>query len=130
MPEVIPAAIQSLLREHIRTIAQLELLLKLHGQPQQEWSVEEAAKELYTAPSMTGPLLEALRASGLVERIESDGRRYRYAPKSEELAKTVDDLSQIYEQRRITIINLIYSAPIKNLQDFADAFRFRKKEGE
>ena len=31
-----------------------------------------------------------------------------------------------YQQRRVTIINLIYSNPVKTLQDFADAFRLKK----
>jgi DNA-binding IclR family transcriptional regulator len=126
----IPASVVSLLREHICSIAQLEILLKLHGEAGREWSVSEAAKDLYTAVSMTQPLLEALRSSGLLSRRDDAEARYRYEPKSPELAIAVDELAQLYQQRRITIINLIYSGPSKSLQNFADAFRIRDKEKE
>ena len=123
MPDEIPAPVLQFLADHIRSIAQLELLLMLHRERQRTWTIAEAAKELYTAVSMTEPLLESLRAIGLVSL---QGDRYQYDPKSKSLDGIVDDLSQLYQQRRVTIINLIYSAPVQKLQDFADAFRIRK----
>jgi hypothetical protein len=123
MPDEIPADIQRFLADNIRSIAQLELLLMLHRERQRTWTVADAARELYTAVSMTEPLLESLRAIGLVNL---QGDQYQYAPKSKQLDQTVGELSQLYQQRRVTIINLIYSAPVQKLQDFADAFRIRK----
>jgi hypothetical protein len=123
MPDDIPATIQQFLADHIRSIAQLELLLMLHRERQRTWTVADAAKELYTAVSMTEPLLESLRAIGLVSR---QGEYYQYAPKSKQLDQTVGELSLLYQQRRVTIVNLIYSAPVQKLQNFADAFRIRK----
>lgn len=128
MPDDIPAAVALLVGEHIRSIAQLELLLLMHARPESSWTIEQAAKELYTAASMTEPLLETLRSSGLVARSEEAERRYRYGPRSPEVAGAVDELAKLYHQRRVTIINLIYAAPVKNLQNFADAFRIRKNE--
>jgi DNA-binding IclR family transcriptional regulator len=130
MPDAISAAVHTLIREHICSIAQLELLLKLHGEAGSEWTVTEAAKELYTAVSMTQPLLEALRMGGLLSRRDDSEPLYRYEPKSTELGAAVCELSQLYQQRRITVINLIYSRPPQGLQDFADAFRIRDKEKE
>src|SRR5688500_6221667 len=66
MPDDIPAPVLQFLADHIRSIAQLELLLMLHRERQRTWTIADAAKELYTAVSMTEPLLESLRAIGLV----------------------------------------------------------------
>lgn len=121
----IPDKVEQFLADHIRSIAQLELLLMLHRERQRSWTVEETAKSLYTAVSMTEPLLESLRT---IRVVTFEDGRYQYAPSSKELDQTVGDLSQLYQQRRVTIINMIYSAPDQKLQNFADAFRFRKKE--
>jgi two-component SAPR family response regulator len=125
MPDQIPAPILQFLADNIRSIAQLELLLMLHQERDSTWTVPDAAKRLYTAVSMTEPLLETLRAIGLV--VFRDGH-YQYAPKSTEMDALIGELAQLYQERRVTIINLIYSAPMQKLQNFADAFRIRKQE--
>jgi len=130
MPDPLPATVRQFISEHIRSIAQLELLLLLSREREKTWSVQEAAKALYTADSMTEPLLESLRSIGLVVRSDDAEQRYSYAPKSPELERSVQDLAHEYQERRVTIINLIYSAPAEKLQDFADAFRIRKPKEE
>ena len=128
MPEAIPNTVHSLLQEHIQSIAQMEVLLRLREQPTVAENVPELSKKLYTPENMTLSLLEGLTASGLVKRVEGPGAHYQYSPNSPELAQAVDQLADLYRQRRVTIINLIYSHPVKNLQDFADAFCIRKPE--
>ena len=128
MPEAISNSVQILLREQIHSIAQLEALLRLREPPAAPESVPELSRTLYTPDSMTLSLLESLRACGLVERFDGSEPRYQYAPKSPELAQTIAELANLYQQRRVTIINLIYSNPVKKMQDFADAFRIRKPE--
>jgi hypothetical protein len=128
MPDAIPANVQNFITGHIRSIAQLELLLLQADKPARTLTVMEAAKELYTAEAMTLPLLESLRVIGLVSVDDSPEPRYAYAPKTTELAATVAQLAQAYRERRVTIINLIYSAPLEQLRNFSDAFRIRKQE--
>jgi hypothetical protein len=38
----------------------------------------------------------------------------------------IDQLAVLYQQRRFSLVQLIYARPIDKLQSFADAFRFRK----
>lgn len=123
MPDALPPNVRQFISEHIRSIAQLELLLMLRRNRDKAWSVEEAARQLYTAATMTQPLLESLRAIGLTSI--SSGT-YTYAPKSAEMEQVVGELDKLYQERRVTVINLIYSAPVEKLQNFADAFRIRK----
>jgi hypothetical protein len=128
MPDDIPPQVQQLLSDHIRSIAQLELLLLLRADRERKWTVDEAAHDLYTAATMTEPLLESLVMGGLLAASEGPPKRYQYWPKTPELDECVRDLAELYQQRRVTITNLIYSGPIQKLQNFADAFRIRKKE--
>jgi hypothetical protein len=129
MPSDLPGDVHQFLSEYIQSISQLELLLLLRGNAEKRWTVEDAAKELYTPVSMTLPMLESLRAIGLLSSGDS-GAWYQYAPKSEDLQKLVENLAQLYIERRVTIINTIYSGPLQKLQNFADAFRLRRKEEE
>jgi hypothetical protein len=39
----------------------------------------------------------------------------------------IDQLADLYQQRRVAVITQIYSRPVKNVQTFADAFRLRKE---
>jgi predicted transcriptional regulator len=128
MPDALSPDVQNFITGHIRSIAQLELLLFLADKPARTMTVKEAAKELYTAEGMTLPLLESLRAIGLVSVDAGPEPRYAYAPKTPELAAVVANLAQAYRERRVTIINLIYSAPLEQLRNFSDAFRIRKQE--
>lgn len=126
MPDAIPEHVHQLISEHIRSIAQLELLVMLRREPDKQWTVEQVAKTLYTAVSMTEPLLESLRAGGLLVATHTPELQYRYAPKTPEMERAIADLDRLYQERRVTIINLIYSAPTEKLRNFADAFRLRK----
>jgi hypothetical protein len=128
MQNDLPPDVRQFLSDYVQSISQLELLVLLQRDAEKFWSVEEAAKELYTPASMTEPLLESLRMNGLVSFGGETKRDYRYAPKSPALDKLVRDLVQLYAERRVTIINTIYSGPLQKLQNFADAFRIRNKE--
>jgi hypothetical protein len=130
MSDAIPANVHRFLKDNIQSISQLELLLLLFQHRQRAWSVSEAAKAQYTAEAMTQAALESLRRLGLVSSSGDPDPQYQYAPDSPELDQLVTELSQLYVERRVTIINLIYSSPLDKLQSFADAFRIRKKEGE
>ena len=67
-------------------------------------------------------------ASARLSRSDDQEPRYRYEPKSKELESAVDEVSKLYQQRRVTIINLIYSKPVDHVRSFADAFKFKKEE--
>lgn len=130
MSDALPIHVHQFLKANIQSIAQLELLLLLYGDRDKAWSVAGAAKNQYTAANMTHSALETLRSSGLVSLVEDSEPRYRYAPVSEKLDKLVGELAQLYSERRVSIVNAVYSSPLDTLQSFADAFRIRKKENE
>jgi hypothetical protein len=128
MPSDLPDDLRRFIAEHLGSIVQLELLLLLAEDPGKSWSAEEAAKALYVAPEAAHGFLEAMRAKGLCQDDAAAKGRYRFAPAKPEHEQLTRDLAAFYKERRLTIINLIYSSPVQKLQSFADAFRLRKDQ--
>jgi hypothetical protein len=123
MPEEIPVELRSFLTENIESVAQLELLLLLRQEAERAWPVSAAAQALYISEEMTTPLLSRLRTTGLLAT-DAEGR-FRFAPQTPQLARLADELAELYQLRRVTVIGLIHSAPVNKLRTFADAFRLR-----
>jgi len=128
MPENIRADLRDFIVNEVGSIAQLELLLLLHQDARKDWSAEEAARALYTATDATSALLEGFRARGFVSSSENSPVRYQFAARSPEQEQLVRDLADLYQARRVTVINLIYAGPEQKLRSFADAFRLRKRK--
>lgn len=129
MTDSIPAHVHQFLRDHVKSIAQLELLILMQGDPQRSWTADAAAKQLYIPESFARQLLDNLRVAGVVSGT-GDPPQYQYAPQAPHLGPLVEDLVRVYRERPVTTVNAIYSGPTENLQTFADAFRIRRKENE
>ncbi|HEY9217309.1 MAG TPA: hypothetical protein VIO94_04620 [Phenylobacterium sp.] len=111
------------IREHIRSVWALELLLLLRRQPDRAWTQDDLVRELRASATLIASNLEALERAALIVR-EEDGR-CRYAPAAPALARLCDELELAYRERPVALINVIAS-PADKLQSLADAFRIRK----
>lgn len=115
-----------LIADSIDSVEQLEILLLLLQHPERTWGAESVARELRISPLSAGDRLEDLTRDALLARV-GGGEEYRYAPGSAELDEAVRGLATAYTERRVTVINLIFSKPVDKIRTFADAFRLRKK---
>ena len=122
----IPVEVKALIGRHIDSVVQLELLLLFQRDPANIWTAADAARELRIEPAWTAAQLDQLASRGLLRGIENQGEAYRFAPESPEVGTAVNRLAQLYADRRVSIIALIYSKPTDSLRTFADAFRLRK----
>ena len=113
------------IREHVRSVWALELLLRLKHDPERCWSVEELVRELRASHSLVADNLSALEDAGLV--VAEDRGGFRYQPAAAVLAKVCDDLDAAYAKKPVTVIRWI-SAPTERLQSLADAFKFKGKD--
>jgi hypothetical protein len=120
----IPESVARLIATHIRSLEQLETLLLLAGHPEKEWSAEEVYSVIRSRPGSIAERLEELRGQGLLS-VAADAR-YHYAPQVAETAAAMELLAQLYKERRVRIVEMIYSQPIDPLRGFADAFKFKK----
>lgn len=116
-----PAAL-AFIREHIRSVWALELLLALRREPERRWLADELVKELRASRPLVDANLASFERAGVALRDE-DGR-CRYAPATPVLAKLCDDIEAAYRETPVATINAIASTD--RLQDLADAFKFRK----
>jgi hypothetical protein len=125
---MIPDDVARFILEKIDTIAQLEALLLLRGDPNRTWSSSILSQRLYTSEKETVDALERLCAAGLTVPLRSNPILYRYEPISPELRALVDRTAEAYSKHLVPVTNLIHSKPKTRVQEFADAFRIRKED--
>ena len=125
----IPPEVRRFLDQHIRSVAQLELLLLLRTTPQQYWTPDDAAREMRLDSTWAQRELLNLCERGLLEKASEDPVRYRYLPRSSELERAVTEVAQAYLLHRVTLVEEIYRQPSEHIRAFADAFRLRKEPG-
>jgi hypothetical protein len=125
--EEFPADVGRLITDHIDSVAQLEVLLLLRGEPARDWTVDEVSAALRMTADMSREQLRILSDRSFLARAEGEASTWRYAPSTPELGRLVDSLAALYEERRVTVITMIYSKPVDKVRTFADAFRLRKE---
>jgi len=114
----------SFIREHIRSVWALELLLKLKADPERCWTADALVEAMRASHALVDDNLAALMSAGLV--VPDDAGCFQYRPVAPALATLCDELEQAYRVRSVTVIRWI-SAPAERLQSLADAFRFSGK---
>ena len=123
----LPETVRCFIIDHVESVEQLEILLLLFRRPEEAWSAEGVARELRISELSAGERLEDLNRDGLVARVH-DGvaEAYRYSAQDAQLDESVRGLASAYAERRVTVINLIFSKPTDKIRTFANAFRFWK----
>lgn len=126
--DLIPEDVKQFIIDKIDSVAELEGLLLLCRNREAEWNTEQLAQGLYTDREQAEEVLAHLFSQGFLTVNESDPPTYRYQPRSLELANMVDRVAEVYSKYLIPVTNLIHSKPQTKIQQFADAFKFRKRE--
>jgi hypothetical protein len=127
MPDGLPEHIRKFIREHVSSVEQLEILLHLFNiSPRMETS-EAIAQTLYLSPESADRQLQRFYEKGLIASQRGTSVTYGVADKMSSLGMQVQELSKCYRERRVSVINEIFSNPISTLQSFADAFIIKKK---
>jgi hypothetical protein len=121
----IPDDVKRFISANISSVALLEVLLLMKNSPARQWSADDIGKQLYTSAETAVVQLEGLRSSRLLI-VDSDGKLYQFAPHNTVDREMIERLDRLYHERRVTVTNLIYSAPVDTVRTFADAFKFRK----
>jgi DNA-binding MarR family transcriptional regulator len=123
-----PAEIEQFIGQHIESLAQLELLLLLRRESTRSWSCEDLSRQLYVTPDICTGIVGDLERRGFVLRDAADSSLVRYRSGGASTDQLIDQLAGLYHQRRVAVITLIYSKPVKKVQTFADAFRLRREQ--
>lgn len=128
--EPIPDEIRTFLDRYIESIDQLEILRILGEDPAREWPAAALAAQVQCEPAAVAAHAAALRARGLLAS-ETRGAEvvWRHAPQGPEAERLVGLLLQMYKQRPVSMIKLVYARAKDPVRAFADAFRLRKEGG-
>ncbi len=121
--EDLPSGVQNFLAEHIQSVGDLEVLLLLKSNANRSWTAETIALQLRTNQQLAVRQLKTFESKGF---LSSEGNEYRYAPRSEGVDQQVSNLQKTYQERKISVINFIYSERLTQIRELAKAFIFRK----
>jgi hypothetical protein len=110
-------------------VHELEILLLVNRDASREFGTSEISERLQIDQTAIDAVMKSFAARGLVLYREAYGERlYRIDSSNKAIVAPLKELSQWYSTHRVRILEMIYSKPLKNIQTFADAFRFRKDE--
>ncbi len=125
----IPNHVVGFVVEHVSSVIQLEVLLLLHAHRERTYTPTELGRELRVNADWVEEQVQTLVSNGVLVSVGESPRRYQYNPRTRELGEATDDLARVYEERRVSVITLIFNKPTDKAQSFADAFRIRKDDG-
>jgi hypothetical protein len=124
-----PEDVGQFLEGNIDCLEQLETLRVLGSEPLREWTAVEMARQAQTDPAAMAAHLSALHARGLLRREEREGTVYcRWGARTPELELKLSRLLELYRQRPVTMIRMVYEKASESLRTFAEAFRLRKED--
>jgi hypothetical protein len=122
----IPDDVRRFIVTSVPSIPHLEALLLLRNGAAAAWNADVLARRLYIGTRQAADLVEALHQGGFLTPIDDLPGNYRYQPMHPSLHDIVDKLAQAYQADLIEITNLVHSASSKKVQQFADAFKWRR----
>jgi predicted ArsR family transcriptional regulator len=124
----IPDDVRQFILDKIDSVAQLEALLLLRANPSDDWDAAEVAKRLYVDEEQARTVLARLLEEKLLAASTAEPPRFHYQPVSSELREMVNRIAEVYSKHLVPVTNLIHSKPRSRVQEFADAFKFRKDD--
>jgi DNA-binding transcriptional ArsR family regulator len=127
--EPFPDDLKRFLDGNIEAIEQLEILRLLGDNPDKEWGTAALARDVQAPQPVVVAHVAALYARGLLQSENRGGEVVcRHGARTPELQALVARLLQLYRERPVTMIRMVYSRSDPALRSFSDAFRLRKEE--
>lgn len=117
--------VRTLIRRHVHSVGELELLVMLHAERDRRWGVAEICEALGCPTSWAVAQLEAMARAGLLER--TDGN-WHFSPATAELERATAALQEAFRLQSREVVRFVFSTPGRDLQEFSDAFRVRREE--
>ena len=127
----LPLDVALLLRDHIESYEQLELLLLLRAERGHSWTEEALNTRLGISAWLISDAFTKLQSAGFVDvHVEGIEKQYAYRLQSESVEATISQLAQAYREHPMPVIKLMSANAIERvrtaaLSTFADAFILR-----
>lgn len=115
------------LYDNVESIDQLEILRVLGEDQEREWDSIALAGAVQSDPQAVRAHLAAMHARGLLEMTaRGAGFACRYGAGTPEMEDMIRRLLQLYKERPVTMIKMVYEQARDRLRAFADSLRLGK----
>lgn len=126
MTSELPPSLNRFIRSCIPTYQAAEVLLFFAAHPERAFTPEDIVVSMRPVV-VTLPAVQEytglFTSCGLI--VEEAGA-FNYCPASPDLEHAIGQLSHAYNERPVTLINVIYRMADGGIRSFADAFKLRK----
>lgn len=133
----LPDDVRGFLTRSVESYEEVEIALFLRGRLGVALTAGEVAEELRTTDDAALRALLHLRDAGVVASIDNDrGRqRFRFEPRTPEVAETLRRLSAVYAPMRLEIMRLLTTSAIDRVRfaaarSLADGFLWGGRKGD
>jgi hypothetical protein len=126
VPGSLPAQVEEFIKKYIQSLEELEVLLTLSDSPDKTWTAATVYDAIKSSPVSVAQRLERLAANGLINLFDAPEHDYKFNPTPATVAEAVHALGAAYREKRLKVIEFLFSQPISPLQSFSDAFKIRK----
>lgn len=114
----------ALIGRYIQSVTALEVLLMLHLEPSRAWGADALAVQLRGNATAVATHLQFFVEAGFAAKVDAD--TYRYNAQETGMHALIEELAQVYRERPVALVELIYSEPQRKLRILADAFKIKK----
>lgn len=133
--EVLSEAVRTLLREHLTSFEELELLLFLHAHAGEPFTLPALCQRTGIPHELAARAVAALERHQLIRSSTAAPFTFRFAPPAAHLNNMTDDLARLYREQRAAImaemsVNAINRIRSGSLRAFADAFVITPPKGK
>lgn len=126
----VPPEMEKFVLHHIDTVHTLDVLLLLYHSPDRLVSAHEVLEQVKSNIDAVGESLAHLIDSSLIKCVDPNRGLFQYKPLSAFDDKLTGALDLLYSERYSAVIEIIYSKPLTEAKNFAEAFRLRRKRPE
>jgi len=124
MAEPLSPDLLQFIARYIHSVEQLEILCLVSSAPSRPWTVAEVFHEIQSSEKSVTASLRKFEQDGFLKAKENG--TFNFSPATPALTDLVHELSRLYRERSVAIVESIYRRPLQPIENFAEAFRLRK----
>jgi hypothetical protein len=128
--EGLSPSVMQFIEHYVRSVEHLEIMLLLGRNHEQEFSVQAVYQVIMSTKDSVQGWLDEMVSKNLAVCNGGSPAKYKFASANTESLEVVQQLGAFYKAYPVRVIEAIYRPRIPHrdpAQDFADAFRLRKK---
>ena len=118
--------VAAFIASNFTSVDDLEALSALMEAPDRWWDADSVSTEVRMTPRDAALALERLAGQNLLEVRLTNDVRYQFNPGAEGLVQAARDAIDAYRADPASVMRIIYSE-LRGIQDFADAFRIKRR---